>query len=826
MPVPPVSSLPEELTNLAHWVAWREELRPGSNKKTKVPYCLATGQHASSTKPADWSQFPDVEIPDAYAGLGFVFTKSAGFTGIDLDDCLIDGSIKPWAAEILQLLPSYSEISPSGNGIKIWTRAQLPGNGLKVYIDAEGNRTVESMSDGCIEMYDSGRYFTVTGNLYGTAINIPDLQSGVTALYTRLRGNERPDFPPSAPRTFEIPDGPAIAEGGRHSFLLNQAAKWRARGMDVTDLLNHLRDLNASRCSPPKPDFMLKGIADWFGDKAPSYRLTKRDYESAAQWAEKPSGEKEGRNRGETGEKLATNGHAPLQIPDGPQSSVAMELAPESLSEPAGPEPSSPLKFRVLQAIEKGVESCYETDLARLFALAQLSGAQAAIESDALEDKLRKTFGKELNLTRLRKSVKLIRDEIVKSSVGPDDDGMPRYILTAEGGMLANLANAMTMLRELPLQYNAFTCRPFLTEPSPWGTSGNWADYDDVKATEWCQRKSLNIEIRTAAAAADAVARGRVPHFHPVKAYLTSLHHDGEDRISTWMHEYLGVPDTAYTRGVSRKWLISAVKRVMEPGAQCDYTLVLEGTQGRRKSTALRVLAGDWFTDDIAEIGTKDSSMQLQGKWIVEIAELDAFRRAEMTTIKAWLVRREDHFRPPYGRRAEDFPRQNVFAASTNKDDWGMDDTGLRRFWPVKVGEINIHGLATVRDQLWAEAFFYYSEGETSYLSETLEVSANEQQLERQDRDIEADRIEAWCLGPIPRGSGDVIRSTRGRVYVAEVPWHCLGIEPSAKGHPQFLKSRICRILTLAGWLKTRESKSQAEEDGIQREYWVRMRDR
>lgn len=287
MPVPPANALPSDLTSLPNWVAWRYETREGSTKPTKVPYNLATGYLAANNNPAHWTEYPDPEsVPAAYSGIGFVFTKEAGFAGIDLDDCLTDsGAVKTWALEILASLPSYSEISPSGTGIKVWTRAQLPGKGLKVYLDAEGTRTVESMADGGVEMYDTGRYFAVTGSLWGSNSQITDLQPAVTALYQRLRGNERPELPTHAPSNgnFEIPSGSSIAEGGRHSFLLNQAAKWRARGMDIPDLLNRLRDLNASRCSPPKPDFMLKGIAEWFADKAPTYRLTQRDYASAAQ---------------------------------------------------------------------------------------------------------------------------------------------------------------------------------------------------------------------------------------------------------------------------------------------------------------------------------------------------------------------------------------------------------------------------------------------------------------------------------------------------------------------------------------------------------------
>ncbi len=478
---------------------------------------------------------------------------------------------------------------------------------------------------------------------------------------------------------------------------------------------------------------------------------------------------------------------------------------------------TSALRFRVAAALMGGIELCYEPEMARAFALAYLGGAQATIEADALEDKLKKHFKIDLSLPRLRKAIRAIRDEIVKTA---SPERSP-YILTSEGGMVANLANAMTMLSQLPLQYNAFTCRPFLTSESPWGTFGNWQDYDDVKSTEWCQRHSLNIEIRTAAAAADAVARGRTPHYHPVRDYLTSLEHDGIERISTWMHDHMGAPDTAYVRAVSRKWLIACVRRAMEPGCQSDYTLVLEGAQGRRKSSALRVLGGDWFTDDIAEIGTKDSAMQLQGKWIVEIAELDAFRRAEMTTIKAWLVRREDHFRPPYGRRPEDFPRQNVFAGSTNKENWGTDETGLRRFWPVRIGEVDIKRLSLARDQIWAEAYACFLAGETSFLNDAAELMASSEQMERQDIDAWRETIEAWLQCPCHKDEPSSFRSAIDRIYLPEILWHCLWIPRKDWNHGQ--KLRVSRILTLAGYVKRRESKKEVASDGVQREYWIRL---
>lgn len=410
--IPAESSLPPELTNLPNWVGWREEVRPGSTRKTKVPYSLATGRNASSTTPADWIAYPSPEdVPDAYDGIGFVFTKEAGFTGIDLDDCLTDdGSptlfrLKPWAEEVLAAFqPTYRETSPSGRGVKIWVKAELPGKGLKVYVDVDGNRTVESMGDGAIEMYDTGRYFTVTGRNFNPtgnalgALTVAPLQAETTALYARLRGNERPELPVSSTpsgKTFDIPAGAAISEGGRHEFLLSTAAKWRARGMELPELLDKLRELNALRCSPPKPEFMLKGIVDWFADKPPAYRPTKADYASAAQWATTP----------------AVPGKI-TAMPSQTETDVSSETAVAVIPEPPQGAPTDSLTAAVAMAIQQGIESCYYPSLAREFAIAYLSGAESLIKANALKAKLKDHFKADLNLTRFSDGVRAIRDEI------------------------------------------------------------------------------------------------------------------------------------------------------------------------------------------------------------------------------------------------------------------------------------------------------------------------------------------------------------------------------------------------------------------------------
>jgi predicted P-loop ATPase len=129
--------------------------------------------------------------------------------------------------------------------------------------------------------------------------------------------------------------------------------------------------------------------------------------------------------------------------------------------------------------------------------------------------------------------------------------------------------------------------------------------------------------------------------------------------------------------------LISAVARVYEQGVKVDCALIPEGEQGLMKSTALKALSEPWFTDEIADLGSKDAAMQTRGVWVIEIAELDSMSRAEVSKIKSFISRVTDRFRPPYGKRLIESPRQCVFAASVNHSTYLRDETGGRHFWPV-----------------------------------------------------------------------------------------------------------------------------------------------
>jgi putative DNA primase/helicase len=219
-----------------------------------------------------------------------------------------------------------------------------------------------------------------------------------------------------------------------------------------------------------------------------------------------------------------------------------------------------------------------------------------------------------------------------------------------------------------------------------------------------------NYSTQVVSRALRLVAKQR--SYDPVRSYLAELSWDGTPRLDEWLFQYLGActPEhplgDALVRSIGAKWMLSAVARTFEPGCQVDHVLVLEGTQGVRKSSALRVLAGtEHFIDEVGKISdAKNTGEVLQGAWIAEIGERAALKIADLDAAKAWVTRREDRYRAAYERTALSRPRRCVFAATTNAIQYLDDETGNRRYWPIRVTRASLDALARDRDQLWAEA--------------------------------------------------------------------------------------------------------------------------
>ncbi|MDC8446440.1 MAG: hypothetical protein LV471_11010, partial [Nitrosomonas sp.] len=341
------------------------------------------------------------------------------------------------------------------------------------------------------------------------------------------------------------------------------------------------------------------------------------------------------------------------------------------------------------------------------------------------------------------------------SSSGNGDDGppwSPRDLVWDGKKPAVCLSNVYDILEHDvswrgALAYDEFSYRTMKLKPPPFvgGKIGEWTSDDDVQAAMWITRK-YGFAPKESMVALAVEALAKFNGFNPVKDYLKSLKWDGVLRLNDWISDFIGAPKSEYVWRVSRWFLVGMVARAMQPGVKFDYCLVLEGEQGRGKSAALRVLGGEWFGDTDLDLHSKDSMSALRGKWLYEIAELGSLARSEATRQKSFFSREVDEFRPVYGSREIRCPRQLVFGGTTNEWEWNKDTTGGRRFWPVECqGEINLAGLAEVRDQLFAEAYQVYLSGERFWpTTEEQQQIFNPEQFKRGASDSYLDLIEVW----------------------------------------------------------------------------------
>jgi len=316
------------------------------------------------------------------------------------------------------------------------------------------------------------------------------------------------------------------------------------------------------------------------------------------------------------------------------------------------------------------------------------------------------------------------------------------------------LANAAAALRTAPewadvFAYDEFALCTRITGAPPWqnGRVGaEWSDHEDRLTAEWLQCNGIFVSSAIAGEAIATVARDK--SVHPVRDYLGSLIWDGTSRIENWLHFYCGVEQSILAQAFGARWLISAVARIYVPGCKADCCLILEGKQGIGKSSVLRVLGSPWYTDDLTDLGSKDACLQLRGVWIVEISELASFRGAEANRIKAFISRQVDRYRPPYGRRPIEVPRQCVFAGTVNEAAYLYDSTGGRRFWPVECGSTRLSELERDKDQLLAEAVHRLRAGELWWLDgPELTAEADCAQRQRIQEDAWDERITEHVAG-------------------------------------------------------------------------------
>lgn len=333
----------------------------------------------------------------------------------------------------------------------------------------------------------------------------------------------------------------------------------------------------------------------------------------------------------------------------------------------------------------------------------------------------------------------------------PNPRTVPEFISGIEAeSVKTTSAAAMRKMHELriPLAYDEFANIVMLTDIVSWDHESQyprpWNDNDITGCKTLLESHFLKPSKETVNDVAVFIAR--LNKFHPIRDYLNSVQWDGVSRLPSLLPRYFGAENDHYTQAIGTRFMIGAVARVMKPGCKNDTMLILEGPQGARKSSALETLCGkQWFTDQLPDItNTKEVGIQLLGKWIIEIAELSAFSRAESNRIKSSVSSSVDRYRAPYGKVSADHPRQCVFAGSTNDEHYLRDQTGNRRYWPAIVGRIDIAALKADRDQLWAEARVRYELGEQWWLTETETHLAENEQEDRRETDPWEGRVQDY----------------------------------------------------------------------------------
>jgi len=655
-----LANLPHELSKFKSWVVWREAPNGNNPKFKKLPQNPLTLNGDDWNNPTNWTHRATAiqvfEENPTLRGIGFAFHKCSSecfddkrrrvhaedqedpFTFFDLDGVIVKGKLLPWAAEFVRMVDSYTEVSPTGTGVKIIVRAKLVMRKKSFeFKDSSGNPHE-------VEVYDSNKFFAATGQcLEGTPRDIADRQELLDALHPETEDEEVVGPPIDRAVDEYAADVDAIAD----QELLQKIRASKKQGKkfqrlmdgDRTDYAGYFAASGAlcailafwTRANPERIDRLYRQSKlfeeNWWCERSYSGRKSRREY--------------------------------------------------------------------VIEAACKNAAS--------------------------------------------------------KAMYTPPS---AHLITTDDGKTKPILANAITMLKTVScwhnvLAFNELILMPVKRKPAPWENRSGvtpWTDHDDTKLAEWFERRGLFVKSsKLAGEAAQAVAREN--SFHPVRDYLKSLNWDETTRLDTWLPTYLGTPNNDYTRAAGRCWLISGVARIYRPGSKVDYTLVLEGPQGKLKSTALDILAGDgFFLDDFADFDNKDALLKMHGAWIVEMAELVGVQgRSGVDKIKAFLTCRDDVFRAPYDRRPQHHPRTCIFAASVNKDCWLTDETGNRRFWPVRCGKIDIERLHQDRDQLWGEAATRFEKGEKWWLeTQALNDLAAEEQHSRYQKGQWDDSIEEF----------------------------------------------------------------------------------
>ncbi|MET1173795.1 VapE domain-containing protein [Paenibacillus amylolyticus] len=344
----------------------------------------------------------------------------------------------------------------------------------------------------------------------------------------------------------------------------------------------------------------------------------------------------------------------------------------------------------------------------------------------------------------------------------PEDmDWMRRLEFNSNGVYLKTVDNVLIVLEYDPalkdkIAFDEFANRGLVLGSLPWDAREDrrpWASSDDAGIYHYIEKVygiAVDAKINNALTLITHKKR-----FNDVRRYLEGLTWDGVQRLDTLFTDYLGAEDSLYTRAVSRKSFTAAVARAMEPGVKWDYMPILAGLQGLGKSTFLRYMGKDWYSDSLTTFEGKDAMELIQGVWLNEVGELTGMSKSESNAVKQFLSRTEDIYREAYGKRTMPYPRRCVFFGTTNDSEFLRDRTGNRRFWPIDVGIVKptksvFQDLKGEVDQIYAEAYVRWQLSEPLYLSGEIEDMAKERQEAHRESSAKEGIIQAFVSRDVP----------------------------------------------------------------------------
>lgn len=361
----------------------------------------------------------------------------------------------------------------------------------------------------------------------------------------------------------------------------------------------------------------------------------------------------------------------------------------------------------------------------------------------------------------------------------PDLDQPIKYSTNPKGIPFVNVYNIAQILEADSLLNKAFRYNEFSHEHEANVRTGMEfvpLQKDDIIFTMvYIQKTYTFFEKVSSPMIQEAIMNVAVKNpVNPPVDMVKSATWDGEARINHWLHKVFGAADNEVTQSIASNWLKGLVNRIIHPGCKFDTVLVLEGSQGIGKSSALRALGDPWYAETTMDIDTKDFQLILTQNIIVEFSEGASLSRSASAAMKQKITDQEDNFRKPYDRTSQKYPRHVVFAMTTNEEQYLKDHTGNRRWLPVSLPEqkADLEWLKENKMQMFAEAYHrLYELKETTYeFPKELEAL----QSERLEEDPWISKIVTWYF--------DVLKDNQREEGITAIQAYEDGIHLGATG--------------------------------------------